>query len=340
MRGIPVSRQVRVICAAALLPALAACAEDAARPRDAVYTVFRMRTEPILDGRLTEAAWAELPEVFGFLVTRKDRDPLQFTVLDRQTSFRVGWSADALFVGLHCEEPSMDAAVKRAYRKDGGPLWNDNSIELFLCPTGAESYVQFIVNLVAARWSSRSGHVEQMPGWRAAAAQTDTAFVLEIMIPFAVLGGAPKDGQAWEANICRNTRHRPGHRHTSWAPTTARTGFAGNFGRFVFKDAVLSASRAAAAQRELNASYRAYAAEQLNAIAAAYPQIEKVLRQTRTTPELRRQADVLLTRWQRVLALSEARDIPRGFASMRGLVRESRELRGQMLLESLFTDRE
>jgi len=328
-----------VICAAAALPVLTVRSEEAAPAREAVYAVFRMGTEPVLDGRLDEEAWAGLPEVFGFLVMRKDKAPLQFTVLSRQTSFRVGWRADALFVGVHCEEPSLDAAMKRAYRKDGGPLWNDNSVELFLRPRAAEPYVQFIVNLVAARWSGRSAHVEQIPGWRAAATQTGGAFTLEIMLPFAVLGGAPNDGQAWEANICRNTRHRPGHGHTSWAPTKVRTGFAGNFGKFVFTDAVLSAPRAAAAQRELNASYRAYAAERLSAIAAAYPEIEKVLRRTRTTPELRRQADALLTRWQRVLELAAAGEIPRGFAAMQDLARESRELRGQMLLESLFADR-
>ena len=83
-----------LLAAASLLTAGVCCADELQ------YNVYQMKKAPVLDGKLTDEAWKDIPEATGFadMYTGK----LSAT---RQTVFKIGHYNGNLFVAAKCYEP-------------------------------------------------------------------------------------------------------------------------------------------------------------------------------------------------------------------------------------------
>lgn len=219
------------------------------------YPCYRLSAPPNVDGDLGDASWQALPEAVGF--HRLKADGIAWR---KPTSFRIGWSGDALYVAVRCREPF--GRLIRPLTADFEPLWDDDSIEVFMVPAGAD-YFQFIANAAGARWNGRrNGPADRAWGWTAKARIAGDDWCLEERIPLAILGVSPKEGDTWKFNVARNLTLGPAQeRFSSWAPV--KEGFAdvASFAALAFRGAPV-ATEVTAAQQQFSASFNEFLARQ------------------------------------------------------------------------------
>lgn len=209
-----------------LLPALLlvcglAWAEDAELP---VARALRIDIEPTIDGRLDEDFWQEAPVQQPFIGIGRRRVPPQ------ETEFRVAYNDRALIVGITCHEKEMDRLTVNALERDG-PVWSDDSVELFLAP-GNGYYYQFAVNSAGVIYDGRRparvglSRAEMRDGllwagaWGVGVWRGPDMWSVEIRLPFALLDPHKGFADSWRINVGRT---EPRFGYSCWAPV--KTGF-------------------------------------------------------------------------------------------------------------------
>lgn len=192
------------------------------------YPCYQFMEEPTLDGRIDEVVWQKIPEATGFFALGG-----KIYSLERQSSFKAGWTTNALYVAVKCYEP---APVKiKAQPKDGDSLWGDDSVELFFSPRPAsDSFFQFAVNPLGARWSGPA--VQKPERWQAKGSTNSAGWCVEVRIPFDVLQKTPLSNEVWRFNICRNSKNEAkSEPSTCWSKLNKSFHEAQKFARLVFK---------------------------------------------------------------------------------------------------------
>ncbi len=160
----------------------------------------------------------------------------------RKTVFRIGFTPSGIFLAVRCREPL--AKTMKLKLGDGKHIFAEDSIEFFLSPTTDNNYIQFAANAIGSRWNGTfpQGDLKLKP-WKAAAKIGKTAWTIEVLIPFHVLGQVPfKKGEYWNFNVCRNIR-TGGNQLCSWAPVKSGFHEPERFGRLIFDDQLTRAER-------------------------------------------------------------------------------------------------
>ena len=198
-----------------------------------VYRCRRLSREPVLDGRVAgDRAWEGVSAAASF-VRVGDHAPAS-----KKTTFRMGYTPQALYIAVECEEPETSKIT--ATRGDGDiGICFDDGVEVFLFPEGAESYYQFMVSAVGSRWNGIGLGRPYFPlwKWRARTRRGEAGYSVEIRLPFEVFLTIPGKGEKWTGNVCRNTL-TSGDRHTTWAHLTYGFHEPYDFGSIVFADAI------------------------------------------------------------------------------------------------------
>jgi len=163
----------------------------------------------VVDGNIDAEEWGDVPEAAGFHILGKDE--LAFS---RTTSFKMGWTPHAVWFAARCDEPAPGLIKTEA--EDGGNVRRDDSMAVFLRPAGVASFLQFVVNAKGARWSGKG-----LENWQAETTLGQDGWRLEIMIPFALLGRTPVDGELWLLNLARNIPRSYFEPSTSWPGSRA-----------------------------------------------------------------------------------------------------------------------
>ena len=72
--------------------------------------------------------------------------------------------------------------------------------------------------------------------WQAVAGREAAAWTLELAIPWAALGRAPKPGELWGFNLCRSRQAKglAQREYSAWSCTYGGFGKVENFGHIVF----------------------------------------------------------------------------------------------------------
>lgn len=181
-----------------------------------VYPCPRLERAPAIDGKLDDACWKAAPVVSGF--TRYDKPE----VVAVQTSFRVGYDAEFLYFGVHCDEPNAKRLSPTAAGRDSGQVFRGETIEIFLDPRhDHHGYHQLALNLANAFYDS----LRTERSWNCAA-KTATSIVsngweLELAIPWRDLKVTPKAGTVIGFNVCRDRHAGGGREWSNWAQTRA-----------------------------------------------------------------------------------------------------------------------
>ena len=129
----------------ALLAFGSAAPAQAAAPARRQYRCVPLSRAPALDGEVdTDPAWRDVPAGRGYVDLRTGKPSV------KQTVFRAGYTADALYVAVVCYDPQAGDLV--ADRADGDPLWTEDSVEVFLSPDNTAE-LQFAVNAIGSRTS-------------------------------------------------------------------------------------------------------------------------------------------------------------------------------------------
>ncbi|MBM3458713.1 MAG: hypothetical protein FJX77_09305, partial [Armatimonadetes bacterium] len=224
----PTADQTRTPVAAAAPPKPAP-----PRPGELPRHECRRAAGPIrVDGALDDPGWAGVLSLSPLVHSNGTGMPTQ------ETEVKLCWDDQHLYLSYACK----DADIWANYEDRDDPLYDEEVVEFFLCPTGnLQHYYEFEISpanvlfdakvfcpegdratmLVDKEWNS--------PGIRTAVRvaglindrrSPDIGWIAEAAVPFTDLGlpGPPAPGTVWRANFYRIER---GERteFTAWSPT-------------------------------------------------------------------------------------------------------------------------
>ncbi|MGQ9662854.1 MAG: exo-rhamnogalacturonan lyase family protein [Kiritimatiellia bacterium] len=185
----------------------------------------RMPAPPMLDGIMSEGEWAKAAE----LVLIGDPNPRRN--LTAATRIRVGHDMKNLYVAVLAAEPSLNR-IKCTVQEDGGPVWNDDCVEVYVGPVPRRHCLKLAVNTAGARTVSSRGFDRDkynVPASRdipVKAGKTTDGWVLEIAVPLDKIGlsAAPAAGTELGFNLMRIRTPEPAELSTwTGAPNEAES---------------------------------------------------------------------------------------------------------------------
>jgi len=264
-----------------------------------IYPCHRLAQAPVIDGKLDDEAWNNIPEATGFYIFNNGREKKY--AVEKQTYFKAGWTDDAIYLLVRAEESQPEKLIAKV---KGNNLWSDDSIEVFLWPVGASKHTQLVANSFGSRCNGVGTEMVNLKEWEAKAVVGKTEWVLELRIPFDVLAAkTPKEGDEWPANVARNMLNDPSDELNTCWPFLV-TGFhdVANFGCFIFKgkdgDNVISE------ENKINRSYMQYAHEEIKKMADLAGKYRKNLAEVSKCGEQGTEADNLGQIWDQVRKLA------------------------------------
>ena len=213
-----------------LLLALAAGVAAGERRTVALYDVQLTEKPPIVDGKLADGAWAGRPAIHPMVL----RDAKTRVPAKAQTRTIIVYDADALYVGIRMDEPHPKT-LKASSRQHDGPLWWDDSVELYIEPGHSHrAYYKLMANPLGTRADWRGLDTPEgfkLLDWGTGTSWTVAAHVgpdfwsLEFRFPWADLEAEPpKPGDVWSFEVVRfRYAHDPSdkskgkkHEYSSW----------------------------------------------------------------------------------------------------------------------------
>ena len=208
-----------------------------------VYSCPKLARPFPIDGDLTKDHWRTARFIHLIPTTTGRDDP---TPAYQSTKVAACWTDTHFYTAFHCE----DRDIWSSYTNRDDPLYDEEVVELFLCPTGdLTRYYEIEVSprnvifdakvfspdlnrttmAVDASWdcpnlqtavqvngnlNSRPSTINHQPS------TINQSWSVELAIPFAAFPEAarPKPGNAWRANFYRIDRADPPE-FTAWSPT-------------------------------------------------------------------------------------------------------------------------
>ncbi len=187
---------------------------------------------PKLDGLLDDACWQTAEAACDF-AQNVSGQPAKAA-----SRAYVTHDGKDLYVAYRCDEPQMKALATEVKHHDG-QVWTDDSVEIYLQPNrnNAQDFYHIVANTAGTIRDERGASAEWDSGAQARAALGKESWTIEICIPFAALGGAPKPGDTWGINLCRSRQTKPGleREYSCWSCTYGPFGNPERFGQMVFQ---------------------------------------------------------------------------------------------------------
>ena len=196
--------------------------------------------KPEIDGYLDEAVWEEAARADSFFLFSFEHSAAFPSEV--RTTVYVGYTREALYIGLRAYDEHPDSLVVRTREFDGS-IWHEDVVELFFDPGfSRDSYAHAGINsigVMADSWFSGGALQNRDDDWNAdakAAAHVGQDFwSLEYELRFGQQGlPRPSPGDVWGFDVVRTFR---GAEYSQWVRTY---GFGGghsidDFGLLVFR---------------------------------------------------------------------------------------------------------
>lgn len=186
-----------------------------------------LESRPVIDGKvLDEPIWQNLPAATGFTQVR----PFEGQPASQKTEVFVGFTADALYIGVVCYDEVPTEIVVSDSRRDSSmddtdsfqiilDVFNDkqNGFVFGTTPTSVE-YDGQVVNEGSGSFRSGGGgfNLNWDTSWSVASHIGKFGWSAEFEIPFRSLRYASSDIQRWGLNFQRNIRRN--NEIVYWAP--------------------------------------------------------------------------------------------------------------------------
>jgi hypothetical protein len=187
---------------------------------------------PNIDGTDNDETWKNTP------VAMIDFDKDYATKLAVKAHARIAWDTENLYLFIRCEEPAM-GKIQDIVRQPGGPVWNENDVEVFLAPTADRmKYYQLAINTLgtlAALAHAPAGEVKWDSKANVAVQKSADGWTVELALPWANLSPVPSLGTAWGINLCRVRRIEEQSEYTCLSPTFGSFHTPARFGVLVFQ---------------------------------------------------------------------------------------------------------
>ncbi len=164
------------------------------------------KESPVIDGKLDDPVWKKADKADCFFTVRGDP-------VSAKTVARCAYDKDNLYLSFMCMEPNMKK-LKSLVKKHDGPVWTDDSIEIFLDTNKDEkTYYQIAVNPSAVIYDSSVKNKASNTGYdinpRVRACLNNNFWTLEMAVPWRNLkvGKMPINAQTMRLLLVR-TRTR------------------------------------------------------------------------------------------------------------------------------------
>ena len=190
----------------------------------------RKKSEIRLDGQLDDKFW-EGNWAYDLQELQTGKPPYM------STSFRMGWTDDAIYFGVRCNERDTSSLSIGTTKNEDGNIWNGDCIEILL-ETQTHAYYQIAVNPAGAIIDlDRRGGLDTLwsSGAEVATHVGDGYWSAEVRIPvvgaeesqlnprFAVAGRLPTRNYPWYFNVCRQRFRPTGKEYSAFSPTGETT---------------------------------------------------------------------------------------------------------------------
>jgi len=185
-------------------------------------TISKTKAKPVIDGKLNDPVWKTAARFGNYW----QYDGAKKVQKDYQSYGYVTYDDSKIYFGIYCYKGSKNYLEKQG---DGGKVWEDDSVEIFFDTEGKGNYVQFGINSKGARWAS-TGKID----FEVKTSKTDDGYIVEVAIPFALIGATPKTGDIWRVNTCRSDYDLMVP-HNAWSCTYGSFLTPSRFGRYIFK---------------------------------------------------------------------------------------------------------
>jgi hypothetical protein len=179
-----------------------------------VYAGPRADGPITLDGALDEPAWQSAPLASGFTLFGSGNEPAA------QTSFRLVYDDEALYLGVTGDEPAMDRVAPTSLPRDEHGVFGQECIEFFIDPKHSHSqYHQIAANLAGSVYDSEYENVSWNGTTRVVGQRGEKSWTMEWRIPWADFGIQPQPGLLLGFNVCRDRYVGPDREWTNWSQT-------------------------------------------------------------------------------------------------------------------------
>jgi hypothetical protein len=186
-------------------------------------TPHPVQKAPVVDGVLDDAAWEQAPRYGDF---RAGASPAR-----AGTAAQIVWDGEAFYIAFHCKS-GQD--VKTVYHQDGDPVWQDESVELFIAPWNAPSMAglyHFTVSAAGVKTFLRAEQANEKRDWQAAVNRTSDGWTCEMRIPVSLFDEQGPNEAEWRILFCRNSSELD--ESSSWPASGGRFANFWNYARLV-----------------------------------------------------------------------------------------------------------
>jgi hypothetical protein len=201
-----------VLLLVTLLSAGNLVAEKPASPARGEAVAVCLEKGPALDGTMQDPLWEKCPQ--WPLGACTSENPQKY-----KTWAKVLFDPANVYIGVYCEEPETAFLAAKITKRDG-PVWDDDSVEVFLRPDPQEATSQFVVNPLGTLYDAR----DKNPSFNSTAevkAQVEKgkAWTVTLKVPMKEIKAYVGDDQMWTLNIYRSRPSRGGDKNMqySWA---------------------------------------------------------------------------------------------------------------------------
>ncbi len=203
-------------------------------------TAARLKTPPVIDGKLDDACWGNLVELSNFTAYQSQGQPAQI-----HTAVKVGFDDQYLYLGFRCRETVLDPVLNQLqlFKEEAGSddsldIYQDENVEIFIDAENNSEYRYLILN-PAGRIFDASGGYANPENWNSNAivkTSRDTEYwYIEAAIPLNSLTSkkiVPAE-TVWRVNFCRN-RSIGDKEISSWSPAPGGFHQPSSFGELHF----------------------------------------------------------------------------------------------------------
>ena len=188
---------------------------------------------PVVDGRLDDAAWRNIPPLAPFVALASRNETLK-----GRTEAWVAYDDAALYLAFRCHEPNLDRIQSRGQKRDD-PVWEGDDVEILLStPKRLLPFYHFMVAPNNVAWDGvhqdTTVDTAYNPSWEHAVLTGKDVWQVEVRIPWGALSmQAPKPGTRMRANLCR--QRMPVSELSSWSPMAKGFLEVKLFGTWIFR---------------------------------------------------------------------------------------------------------
>jgi len=156
-------------------------------------------TPPQIDGKLDDAVWQKAQVLAGFRAGG--------AAPKAETTARIAWDGKAFYVAFECE--ASPSSMKTLYGQDGDPVWQEESVELFIAPWNAPDHsalYHFTVSASGVKTFLRAEEANEKRDWQAAVARSERGWTAEMRIPVELFDQQGENEAAWRILFGRNDK--------------------------------------------------------------------------------------------------------------------------------------